>query len=181
MRDAASNAMTRITPPYRNAALLLSQPLSGAPAARSQPNYISAPSHSTVRRKNLKRNKLILPQRRARGRCTLERGSRRSSSQKRESASKNSGETRFLRQIHLGNSRSPDPARWCFSEWPPLLVWRKSAAETEMLRSVQPIGERRHYNPSYRGGADMERCACAARINCLPARMLHAPLGFKGS
>lgn len=74
---------------------------------------------------------------RPRASCTPGRGGRRSSLQRRASEGENSGEEPFL---HLGNSRSPDPARRCLGEWPPLLVWRKSAAETEMLRAVQGGG-----------------------------------------
>lgn len=50
----------------------------------------------------------------------------------------------LLRLVHLSNSRSPVSSSRVLSERPSLLVWRKSAAETEMLRSVQrkpvPIG-----------------------------------------
>lgn len=53
-------------------------------------------------------------------------------------------EMSLLRQIPLSNSRSPVSSSLLLSERPSLLVWRKSAAETEMLRSVQrkpvPIG-----------------------------------------
>lgn len=130
---------------------------------------------------------------RPRGSCTPGRGSRRSSLQRRASeGKKRRGEKRFLRQIHLGNSRSPDPARRCFGEWPPLLVWRKSAAETEMLRAVQGGGG------GMRGGGCAAHWITAALQPLLPRRarrgamcvrasiaspamMLHTPLGFKES
>ena len=50
----------------------------------------------------------------------------------------------LLRLVHLSNSRSPVSSSRVLSERRSLLVWRKSAAETETLRSVQrkpvPIG-----------------------------------------
>lgn len=50
----------------------------------------------------------------------------------------------FFAKIHLSNSRSPVSCSRVLRERPSLLVWRKSAADTEMLRSVQrkpvPIG-----------------------------------------
>lgn len=83
---------------------------------------------------------------------------------------------------HLSNSRSPASSSQMLSERPSLLVWRKSAAETEMLRSVQrkpvPIGWRRHYDPSHLTVEQAVRAGCSSKR--LPAMLPRALLGCAG-